>query len=162
AAYLCSTEALFIADADGTLSHWSEVFGQVVGSRAVRGTMLSQLFHQDDREFFAATWARLHDATGPLDLRGRVLTAEDIHATFSCVLRKAPQGGVIFGSLRQAPDGGSRVAGSGFRKGESADMLRVLSDNLPVIVWAIDRDGIFTYHGGKGAEELGFKWGQLV
>lgn len=161
AAYIHSTEALFITDADGTFSHWSKSFGHMVGPVAAQGTSLFQAFHPDDRESLAATWARLSETTDSLELRGRVRVAEDIYAPFSWVLRRAPHGGAVFGSLHKASDGIHRAT-SELRKGGSADMLRVLSDNLPVIVWAIEQDGVLTYHGGKGAESLGLRWGQLV
>lgn len=160
-AYLYSTEALFVADADGRLSHWSESFASTVGRGAARGTALHELFHEDDREAVAVTWSRLHETIGPVELRGRVLTAGDVHANFSCVLRRAPHGEAIYGSLHPTPGAIHRVAGES-RKGESADMLRALSDNLPVIVWAIDGDGTITHHDGKGLATLGLKRGQLV
>lgn len=41
-------------------------------------------------------------------------------------------------------------------------MLRLLRDNLNVVVWALDARGTFTYHEGKGIEAAGMQPGQLV
>jgi rsbT co-antagonist protein RsbR len=161
-AYLYSTEALFIANADGTLSHWSEPFGQLVGHAVAQGTPLSQLFHEDDREPFAATWARLRETTGPLELHGRVLTAEGVYASLSCLLREAPLGRVVYGSLRQPHGTVHSVANDMNGIAESAEMLRVLCRNLPVVVWAIDRDGMFTYCDGLALERMGMDQVQFI
>ncbi|WP_438021806.1 PAS domain S-box protein [Sorangium sp. So ce233] len=161
AAYLNSTEALFVTDADGELSHWSESFASTVGRAAAPGTTLYELFHEDDREAVVVTWSGLHDATGPVELRGRVRTAGDVYAYFSCVLRRAPNGEAVYGALQPTPGAIYRVAGEP-GKGASADMLRALSDNLPIIIWAINGEGVITHHDGKGLATLGLKRGQLV
>ncbi len=43
-----------------------------------------------------------------------------------------------------------------------ARMLRVLLDNLDIIVWASDENGVFTFHDGRGADAAGLARGQLV
>ena len=40
--------------------------------------------------------------------------------------------------------------------------LQVISDNLPVVVYALDADGRFTYSGGKGLARLGLAPGEVV
>ncbi|WP_434040809.1 MULTISPECIES: PAS domain S-box protein [Sorangium] len=161
AAYFYSTEALFVTDTDGELSHWSESFASTVGRAAARGTTLYELFHEDDREAVVVTWSGLHEANGPVELRGRVRTAGDVYAYFSCVLRRAPSGEAVYGSLQPTHGAIYRVSGES-KKGEPADMLRALTDNLPIIVWAIDGDGMITHHDGKGLATLGLQRGQLV
>ncbi|KYF58646.1 hypothetical protein BE08_29550 [Sorangium cellulosum] len=160
-AYLYATEALFVADADGKLAHWSESFATTVGRPTAQETTLHELFHADDRQALAATWSALHDTIDPVEVRGRVLTAGNIYAYFSCVLRRAPHGEAVYGSLHPAPGALHHAAGEP-RRGAPADMLRALSDNLPVIVWAIDGDGLITHHDGRGLSSLGLKRGQLV
>ncbi|WP_438031444.1 PAS domain S-box protein [Sorangium sp. So ce204] len=161
AAYLYSPEALFVANVDGTLSHWSESFGRTVGHAATPGTAFFQLFHDDDREAARAKWSGLLEATGAVELRGRVMTAGNVYASFSCVLRRAPHGQAVYGSLHAASGADDHpVAEPG--KGEDADMLRALSDNLPVIVWSCDAAGVITRHDGRGLAGLGLKRGQLV
>ncbi len=78
-----------------------------------------------------------------------VMTAGNVYASFSCVLRRAPHGQAVYGSLHPtsaAVDHPAAEPGNG----EDADMLRALSDNLPVIVWSCDAAGVITRHDGRG------------
>ncbi|XYI02136.1 PAS domain S-box protein [Sorangium sp. So ce1128] len=160
AAYLYSTEALFVTDADGALLHWSESLGHLVGSATERGTPIFQLFHPDDRDAIAASWARLPETAGPLELRGRGLTAQGSYVSLLCVVRRAPHNAAIYGTMRQPP-GVKTLAGSSSKE-QLADLLGALSENLPVIIWAINTEGIFTYYDGNGLQSLGMKPGQFV
>ncbi len=45
---------------------------------------------------------------------------------------------------------------------ESEERLRLLANNAPIVLFAIDRDGVFTLSEGKGLEALGLKPGELV
>jgi diguanylate cyclase (GGDEF)-like protein/PAS domain S-box-containing protein len=45
---------------------------------------------------------------------------------------------------------------------ESEQKLRTLVTNAPIVLFAIDRDGIFTHSEGKGLESLGLKPGESV
>jgi PAS domain S-box-containing protein len=40
--------------------------------------------------------------------------------------------------------------------------LQVISDNLPVVIYALDAEGRFTYSGGKGLARLGLAPGEVV
>ena|GEM_PF-625684 len=44
---------------------------------------------------------------------------------------------------------------------ESAEQLQTLVENLPVIVFTLDRDGVFTTSAGAGLETLGLEPGEL-
>ncbi|KYF75103.1 anti-anti-sigma factor [Sorangium cellulosum] len=41
-------------------------------------------------------------------------------------------------------------------------ILRTVTQTLPIVVWAIDREGIFTFHEGKGVESAGLREGELI
>ncbi|MRG97292.1 PAS domain S-box protein [Polyangium spumosum] len=45
---------------------------------------------------------------------------------------------------------------------EKETRLRALLDNAPVVLWAVDRDGLITFAEGKGLAHLGFRPGELV
>ena len=45
---------------------------------------------------------------------------------------------------------------------EHARILRMMEAHLPVVVWAIDRDGIFTHHAGKALEAAGIEQRQYI
>ena len=41
-------------------------------------------------------------------------------------------------------------------------LLRALVDNLDVVVWAVDPDGVFNYHEGKALQTAGLRPGQFI
>lgn len=41
-------------------------------------------------------------------------------------------------------------------------ILRTVTRTLPIVIWAIDREGIFTFHEGKGLESAGIEQGEHV
>jgi rsbT co-antagonist protein RsbR len=41
-------------------------------------------------------------------------------------------------------------------------LLNAITENLELIVWEIDREGVFTYHSGKGLEVVGLKEGEFI
>lgn len=45
---------------------------------------------------------------------------------------------------------------------ESEELLRTVISNTPIVLWAIDRDGIFTLSQGRGLKALGLKPGEVV
>ena len=45
---------------------------------------------------------------------------------------------------------------------ELGHLLRLLLDHLDLVVWAVDRNGIFTFHDGKGVDVLGIPRGSFV
>ncbi|MDC3957244.1 PAS domain S-box protein [Polyangium jinanense] len=45
---------------------------------------------------------------------------------------------------------------------ENETRLRALLDNAPVVLWAVDREGIITFAEGKGLAHLGFRPGELI
>src|SRR5262249_22146639 len=48
-------------------------------------------------------------------------------------------------------------------KRRAADVqLRTVIDNAPLVVWSIDRDGIFTLSEGRGLAQLGLKPGEAL
>ena len=45
---------------------------------------------------------------------------------------------------------------------ESEQRFRTVVGNVPIILWALDRDGVFTLSDGKGLDILGMKPGEVV
>ncbi|AUX31991.1 PAS domain-containing protein [Sorangium sp. Soce836] len=41
-------------------------------------------------------------------------------------------------------------------------ILHTVTQTLPIVVWAVDRDGVFTFHEGKAATSAGLDQGQFV
>jgi PAS domain S-box-containing protein len=48
------------------------------------------------------------------------------------------------------------------RLAESEERLRTVIENLPVVIFVVDRNGIFSLSEGKGLDQLGLKPGQVV
>ncbi|MGK3996977.1 PAS domain-containing protein [Sorangium sp. So ce1024] len=46
--------------------------------------------------------------------------------------------------------------------GLAQQLLRAILDHLPIVVCKYDREGVFTFHDGKGTEAVGVKPGQLL
>ena len=67
--------------------------------------------------------------------------------------------GVIRGSLREAP---RPAKGDRPAAGMEEQLLRAVIDRIPICLWAIDRDGVFTYHDGLGLDVAGLRRGQYI
>jgi PAS domain S-box-containing protein len=50
----------------------------------------------------------------------------------------------------------------GEAKHSDADVLRTVVENAPLVLWSIDRDGVFTLSEGRGLAQLGLKPGESV
>src|SRR5262249_27961401 len=68
--------------------------------------------------------------------------------------RRSPARGEIHGELR-SPDPPAEHA-------RDAGLLRVILENVRITIWAIDREGVFTFTGGKGMESTGHEPGRYV
>ncbi len=75
------------------------------------------------------------------------------HIAFSVVI------GGLFTLLLQKYKRNRQIA---FQIRSHQQHLQVISDNLPVVVYALDADGRFTYSGGKGLARLGLAPGEVV
>lgn len=156
-----STEMLFVAGVDGALLQWSDLLGRTVGPTLARGTRLAELFHPDDRGALTARWAEVRESTVPIQVHGRILSAEHGYRTISCVVRGSSAGGLIHGSFRDVPlDAG--VVDELSRLRERERILKALIEALPVVVWVVDPSGNFIYHEGNGSKDEPPISGQLL
>ncbi|WP_437972020.1 PAS domain-containing protein [Sorangium sp. So ce260] len=107
-------------------------------------------------------WRRLCDGQGGASLviehlrkDGRVVACEWFHEP----VRDA--GGAVVRRLFVAQD----VTGRGRPAAGAADdamLLRAILDHVPIVACKFDREGVFTFHDGKGLEGSGVKPGQLI
>ncbi|WP_437679141.1 PAS domain-containing protein [Sorangium sp. So ce131] len=56
----------------------------------------------------------------------------------------------------------SARAPAGAEPGVVQELLRAILDHLPIVVCKYDREGVFTFHDGKGTEAAGVRPGQLL
>lgn len=160
--FIRSTEALFVADGGGTLFRWSDALGEIVGHTLSRGASLAELVHVNDRVPLTTALGRLRSEPGVAQVSCRVLSASRLFEPFVCVLRRAARGDLVYGSLRREhvdAQGSNSVDERARRLGR---MLGVLTDNLPVLVWAIDEEGTFSYYDGKALNAAGLERNQFV
>lgn len=107
---------------------------------------------------FSAAWTRLgaEDDAGPL--RVRLRDGEGRYRSVTCAARRDPVGGEVHGTLRDdAAEDAERA-----RIEHEARLLKVIYQNISIIIWEIDTRGICTFHEGKGIEAFGLKSGQFV
>lgn len=151
------TELVFIAGEGGRLLRMSRALTEAMspelldaGSQAEIGLLV----HPEDRPSFDEAWERLRAAAKPMDIVLRMKTADGSFKCFQCTARWVPEKEEVYGTLRDAEE---RI------KSEiQLKLLRALNDHLPVCLWAIDRNGVFVLHDGKGLESAGLKPGQFI
>ncbi|XXX72549.1 STAS domain-containing protein [Sorangium sp. So ce134] len=156
-----STEMLFVAREDGALLRWSDALGHAVGPALAQGTTLTELFHPEDRCTLTTTWEQVRGSTAPVEVHGRILSAERSYRPLSCVVRGSRTVGLVYGSFRDAPPGDG-LQGELARLRDRERILNALLNALPIAVWAIDADGTYTYHEGRGLAAAGHVPGQHV
>ncbi|XYH93300.1 STAS domain-containing protein [Sorangium sp. So ce1128] len=152
---------LFVAGGDGALLRWSDVLGRTIGPALAQGTTLTELFHPEDRGALTTRWELVRGSTAPVQVHGRIMSAERSYRPFSCVVRGSSTDGLVYGSLRDVPLGDG-VLDELTKLRDRDRILNALIKALPVVVWAVDSDGVFTYHEGKGLEAVGHRPGQYV
>jgi rsbT co-antagonist protein RsbR len=173
--FACCPEMLFISGIDGRLLHVSAALREALGHAADPGGSLEALVHPEDRAAFAAGWARLGQADAPAQIEARLRDAQGAWLEVSCSARRAPEGDAIHGCLRRAthrPEAAAALAAAPAQPAGGADLdqgvrlkarlLDALADQMPVVVWAIDRHGIFVHHDGQAIERAGLERGQFL
>ncbi|WP_437593742.1 STAS domain-containing protein [Sorangium sp. So ce1000] len=139
--------------------HGSGALRQALGAGVEDGNSLTALVHAEDRADFAAAWTRLNEQTEPVRVDVRLMDAQGSYRRLTCNASRAPEGGTIHGSLRQADaDGKSSPAEPSLKE----RLLDSLADNLQVAIWAIDTQGTVIYHDGKGLDAAGLARGELL
>jgi len=151
-------EFLFVADGDSVVLFLTDALAQWLGPEGRNGIKLVERIHPDDRDAFAAAWARIGgDATLP-PFEFRLQGADGAYRVVSCNARRSSAGKEVHGSLRET-DLELPNAKALQQKGA---ILRILEENLPIVVWAIDGHGTITHQAGKGLAQTGIVPGQFL
>jgi rsbT co-antagonist protein RsbR len=152
----CS-DMVFIAAARGALLRMSGALTRAVSSELVdvgAKAGLGPLIHPDDRRCFDDAWGRLCGSAEPMSVEIRLKTEGGLFRYFHCTARGVPEKGEVYGTLRDTEER--------FEDDMKLKLLKAISDNLPICVWAIDARGVFVFQDGKGLESAGVKPGQFV
>jgi rsbT co-antagonist protein RsbR len=157
--YACCSQWFFTATRDGIVLRLSAPLARVLGPEVQKETRLADRVHPDDRPAFAAAWARIDEDAEPTPFHFRLQGADGGFRRVSCSARRSPTSRDVHGSLQES---GPALEPAETKFEREAKLLHVLQDNLPIAVWAIDPQGIFTHHQGKGVEAAGLQAGQLL
>ena len=107
----------------------------------------------------AEAWQRLAREGGDATLTCARKDGSAVRCAWRCepILddRGEPAGAICFGQ-----DEAPQARMNDLRHKEQ--LLRVLMDSLPICVWAIDPQGVFTIHDGKGLAAAGLERGQFL
>ncbi|MDC0740590.1 PAS domain-containing protein [Polyangium mundeleinium] len=152
-------DAQIVASREGHCLHVNEAAASALGGDVGPETLLSERVHPGDFGHFLSEWAAIVASSKPsafavlLGGKGAKARAFVLHA------RRASSGDRVHVSLRPK-DGEAEVEQSSVRRREQ--VLRVVLDNLPIMVWATDKEAVCTYADGKGLEFSSIKPEYLI
>jgi rsbT co-antagonist protein RsbR len=146
-------EMIFVAAENGAIIRASIALERALSDDLQKGARLHDLVHAQEIGVFDAAWARAGGGADPTTFRSRLRTASGAYQAFLVSLRRGP-GDVVYGSLRPE-DRRAKLR-------TQVQLLQSIIENVPICVWAIDTEGVFTYHDGKGLELAGVKAGQFL
>lgn len=153
-------ELFFIASAEGALLQGSDALREALGAAALSGARLVELAHPDDREALSAAWSRALGEDAPVSFRVRLRDADGAYRPMTCSARRSSDGDAVFGSLRAAPEVTEDELKTIRHKARLLDGIAEHMDSI--VIWSLDREGIYTYQEGKGLAKSGLKPRQFV
>jgi rsbT co-antagonist protein RsbR len=150
---------LFILSGDGAIHRLSEPLRRLLGPDAREGTRFSAYVHPDDRPAFDVGSVALSESDAPVRFDCRLRAADGAYQALTLSARRAPADGEIHGALlARGPARALEVA----ELERDSRLLATLHQNINMVIWAIDRDGVFTFQRGKALEAAGLKRDQFV
>ncbi|MDI1442688.1 PAS domain-containing protein [Polyangium sp. 6x1] len=152
-------DALIVASREGHCLHVNDAAVSALGADVGPQTLLSERVHPGDYGLFLSEWAALV-ASGAPSVFTVLLGGKGVkYRTFVVHARSASSGDRVYVSLRPK-DIESDQEQSFARRREQ--VLRVILDNLQIMVWATDKEGMCTYADGKGLELSSVKPEDLI
>jgi rsbT co-antagonist protein RsbR len=145
---------LFAAGADTTILHASRALAEALGLSPGQTATVASLVIPEERSDFNAAWARLSGAEAPIQIDCHLRVKDGSYKPFALRARADREGGDIYGEVRTAEQ---RVDVK-----LKSRVLRAIIDNLPIVVWSVDKNGVFLYQEGKGLEAMGLRPGHFV
>ncbi|MCK6592387.1 MAG: STAS domain-containing protein, partial [Polyangiaceae bacterium] len=96
---------------------------------------------------------RVSGGAGTASFYAKLRLADGSYQAFAVTLWTSPGAPVVYGSVKPASDPSTEL---------KVDIFRTIIENIPIVVWATNEEGIFTYHDGKGLEAANLAPGTFV
>lgn len=149
-----SPEMLFAASADGTSLRMSRGLREALEVPAEISAMeLASLLHPDHLGAWKSAISQITTGSGDARVYAQLRIAGGSYRAFAITLWTSPGAPSVYGAVKPASDPGIDL---------KAQILQTMIEHLPIVVWAVDERGIFTYHEGKGLAVAGLSSGQFV
>jgi len=158
-----SSDIVYTHDLEGRLITWSRAGEMITGytQRELFGKNIAELAPPGRRDSVSA-WIKTSVAgQGPATFELVILAKDNCWVTLEVSTRAITQEGRQVGVLGFARDITARKRTEDALK-QSELRLRTVVSNVPVILFALDRQGLFTFCEGKGLNAAGLKPGALV
>ncbi|MGH9345090.1 MAG: PAS domain S-box protein [Terriglobia bacterium] len=158
-----SSDIVYTHDLDGKLITWSKAGELISGytQREVFQKNIAALALPEQREAVHAWVRQISEGRGPAMFELVISDKEGSPVTLDVSTRAITHEGRPAGILGFARDITARKRAEEALK-QSELRLRTVVANVPVILFAVDRMGVFTLCEGKGLEALGLKPGSLA
>lgn len=164
--FLARTPGLhFIADSDGRIQAVSQQLAALLKVEGeLTGQSLAELGPQESRGGLRSVLSQAMATDAAVDLTLPVVAAEGQVVALAGQLQRGSgsSAGLVFGTLWPQQPAVAPPPAASAEPTLNRDYLEAITEHLPVILWAINMEGIFTFHEGKGLASAGLKPGQFV
>jgi len=149
---------------EGEILRFNPEAERILGANRVRGGSLLEAVPPEDRGAFTDAWAHIGEGES-WSASCHIHDAAGVARAYAVSARRAPGKAEIIAVLVPAPPLPSAPASpplASLPANAPARVLRAILDNVNIVVFALDLEGNYTLHDGKGARAAGFESGQLV
>jgi PAS domain S-box-containing protein len=155
-----SPDMIGIARFDGYFKEVNPAFEKVLGYSSAE--MLARAFldfvHPDDVAPTLAELEKLSSGAPTMHIQNRYLCKNGEYKWLDWNLVPVVEEGLFYAVARDTTE--RKQAEEALR--ESEERFRLVVNNAPIVLWAVDSSGVFTLSQGKALQKLGLAPGQLI
>lgn len=154
---------IFRADVHGNCLYGNERSFEMIGltEAAAMGTGWMTTLHPEDRDRVIDTWIQAAQSGLPFACEYRFLAQGKTVWVYGQAIAEKEGDGTVTGYIGTLTDLTERKKAEAALR-QSEVYLRAVVNNAPLILWAVDQDGVFTLSEGRGLARLGLKAGEIV